>query len=110
MSWMLGAGGGRGGGGGDGRLLPTSAKWFAIIIAAISSILFSVDVWTLVEDDAAIWIAARYDGIWAVAVFWALKLGTYPLVFFAVRLLMALLYLGLTLMMALKLFSPGPRP
>lgn len=106
MSWMMGVGrGGGGAGGGDGRLLPSSAKWFAIIVAVIVSILFTPDIWSLVERPAAGWVGERYSGFWAKAMFWALKLGAYPLVFFGVRLLIALAYLGLSIGAAFRLFG-----
>lgn len=110
MNWMLGMGPGRSGGSqGDSRVLTTSGRWLATIISAFAMILLTPDLWSMTEDWAAGMISRRYSGFWAQAMFWAMKLGAYPLVFFATRMGIGLFFTSTAIGVALKLAASGQR-
>ncbi len=104
---MRGLFGGFGFGGGgapkDDRVLTTSGKWLATVIAAFVMIILTPDLWGWGKDWVIDLIANRYSGVWADIMFWAIKLGAYPLVYFATRMSIGLIFMGTALGAALKL-------
>lgn len=100
--------GGFGGGAAqDSRVLTTSGRWLATVIAGFAAILLTLDLWSWVEDAAASAVSRRYSGAWADVMFWALKLGVYPLVYFSTRMGIGLVFMGTALGAALKLAGRG---
>ena len=108
---MRGLFGGFGFGGGgaqrDNRVLTTSGKWLATVIAFFAMIILTPDLWDLLGDWITALIGARYDGVWADIMFWALKLGAYPMVYFSTRMLVGLIFMGTALCAALRLAGSG---
>lgn len=107
---MRGLFGGFGFGGGapkDDRVLTTSGKWLATVIAAFAMIILTPDLWGWAKDWITGVIHARYSGVWAEIMFWTLKLGVYPLVYFATRMGIGLVFMGTALGAALKLAGRG---
>lgn len=108
MIGMFGAtGGGSGGGGGKppNPLIAASGRWLATCIAVYATIFWTPDVWEHLEPSLSRAIAARYDGFGANLVYWLLKIAAYPLMYFGVRMGLALAFMGLAMGVMLKLFA-----
>ena len=83
-------------------LFTRSVDGFATM-AALAATIFAVPVaWVMVEDWAARELFRLYGEPMAIVMFWALKLGAYPLVFFAIRMSLATTYAALALSVAMR--------
>lgn len=106
MKWMMGAlGGGNQGAAQPNPLIATSGKWLATVIALFSTIFWTPDWWMFAESWIVDAIYARYSGMSAKTVYWALKIVAYPLTFFGTRMLLGLVFVSLVLGVTLKLFG-----
>ncbi|MGD1922804.1 MAG: hypothetical protein ACFB03_01255 [Paracoccaceae bacterium] len=92
-------------GGGDGEprsLFVRSVDGFATM-AALAATVFAVPVlWFGIESWVARELVRLYGDDMAIIMFWALKLGAYPLVFFAIRMSLATTYAALAISVAMR--------
>lgn len=103
MNWLMGAGGG--GGRPPNPLIATSGKWLATCVAVYATMFWTPDAWTVWEPTILRAILARYEGSGAVFVYWVLKIGAYPLMFFAVRMGLGIAFISLVLWIMNSLFK-----
>ncbi|MEO1318422.1 MAG: hypothetical protein AAFW01_17845 [Pseudomonadota bacterium] len=83
-------------------LFTRSVDGFATM-AALAATVFVVPVaWVMVEDWAARELLDLYGEPMAVVMFWALKLGAYPLTFYAIRMSLATTYATLAIGIAMR--------
>ena len=99
------AGGGGPGGPQPNPLIATSGKWFANVVGLWAAIFLTPDLWTMTEGMIWAAISARYDGLWAEAVYWLLKIAAYPLTFFGVRLSIGLAFVSAAMWLLLHVFG-----
>ncbi|MEM7729678.1 MAG: hypothetical protein AAF311_10440 [Pseudomonadota bacterium] len=104
MNWLFGMGGNGGGQRPPNALIATSGKWLASCVGLYAAVFWTPDVWAVWDDDIAGAILARYEGMLAVALFWLLKLAAYPLMFFAVRLILGVVFVTLVMGVMSSLF------
>lgn len=83
-------------------LFTRSMDGFATMAALIATVFAVPVLWAMVEDWAARELLRLYGESLAVIFFWALKLGAYPLVFFAIRMSLATTYAALALSLAMR--------
>lgn len=95
---------GRGGQNGS-PFIHSSGKWLAIVIAGVASVFVTPDLWRSFEPLIIENILARYQGGLAEAIYWALRLAAYPLVFFAVRMTLGVVFVTLVMGVVMKLFG-----
>lgn len=87
---------------GQTSLFTRSMDGFATM-AALGATVFAVPVaWEMVEEWVARELLRLYGDAMAVLMFWALKLGAYPLVFFAIRMSLATTYAALAISVAMR--------
>lgn len=103
MTWLMGLGGG--GQKAPSPLIATSGKWLATFIGAYAAIFWTPNVWVLWEDTIIRAILARYEGNLAAVVYWLLKIGAYPLMFFGVRMGLGIAFVSLVMWLMTKVFG-----
>ena len=103
MSWLLGMGGG--GGKPPNPLIATSGKWLATCVGVFAAIFWTPDLWIAWEDRITTAILARYEGGGAALVYWLLKIGAYPGMFFAVRMGLGITFISLVMWLMTKAFE-----
>ena len=108
MSWMMGLGGGGNGGKAPNPLIATSGKWLATCIALFAMVFWTPDLWSAFEETIYLAIRARYAPETTFILFWLLAIAAYPLMFFAVRMGLGLIFVGLVFGLITKLFGPRP--
>lgn len=104
MSWMMGLGGG-GGTKAPSPLVAGSGKWFATCVGVYAAVFWTVDIWVLFEPQIIRAITSRYDGNWAAAFYWLLKIAAYPLMFFAVRMVLGIVFVSLVMWIMMRVFG-----
>ena len=104
MNWLMGLCGG-GGGKAPKPLIATSGKWLATFVGIYAAIFWTPDAWAAWENTILRAIHARYDGGIAAFVYWLLKLGAYPLVFFAVRMGLGIAFVSLVMWIINRFFG-----
>lgn len=104
MNWLMGLGGGSGGKG-PNPLIAGSGKWLATCVGIYAAIFWTPDAWVAWENAILHAIHARYDGGSAAFVYWLLKLGAYPLVFFAVRMGLGIAFVSLVMWIINRFFG-----
>ncbi|MEL6416235.1 MAG: hypothetical protein AAFQ15_14955 [Pseudomonadota bacterium] len=107
MNWLMGFGGG-GGQKPPNPLIATSGKWLSTCVGIYAAIFWTPDAWMVWEDTIIRAIQARYDGNLAVAIYWLLKLAAYPLMFFAVRMVLGIAFVSLVMWIMMRTFGRKP--
>ena len=103
MNWLMGMGGG--GGNAPNPLIATSGKWLATCVAVYGTIFWTPDLWMALEGSILRAIHARYDGGAAAFVYWLLKIGAFPLMFFAVRMGLGIAFVSLVMWIMMRFFG-----
>lgn len=110
MSFMMGMGSG-GGGKPPSPLIAGSGKWLSTCVGLYAAVFWTVDVWALLEPGMLDMIYARYDGTWAQLIYWGLWLAAYPAMFFAVKMILGITFVSLTMWILTRVFGrSGGRP
>lgn len=104
MSWLFGLGGG-GGQKPPNPLIASSGKWLATCVGIYAAIFWTPDVWVAWEDTIIGAIRERYDENATVFFYWLLKLGAYPLMFFAVRMGLGIAFMSLVMWIMMRFFG-----
>ncbi len=94
-----------GGGQGGNRLIQSAGKWLAYVIAAVTAVFATPDLWTAWEPMIVQNIYTRYNGGLAETIYWGLRFAAYPLVFFTVSMTLGVVFVSLVLGIMLKLFG-----
>lgn len=97
MNWLMGLGGGGAGQKAPSPLIATSGKWFATCIGFYAAVFWTVDAWILLEQPIVDAIQSRYEGNAAFFLYWLLRIGAYPLMFFAVRMGLGIAFVSLVM-------------
>lgn len=106
MSWLFGLGGGGAGGGKPANpLIATSGKWLATCVALYAAIFWTPDVWSALDAGILRAVHARYARELANVLYWVLAIAAYPLMYFAVRMGLGILFVGLVVGLATKAFG-----
>lgn len=108
MNWLFGATGGGNGAPAPNPLIATSGKWLSTCVGIYAAVFWTVDVWTLLEPQILDAIYARYEGSAATFIYWLLKIAAYPLMFFAVRMGLGLVFISLVTWIIFRLFGKRP--
>lgn len=104
MNWLFGMGGNGGGQNPPNPLIAGSGKWLASCVGLYAAIFWTPDVWAIWEADIVDAILKRYSGNTAAILFWVLKLAAYPLMFFAVRMVLGVAFVALVMGVMSNLF------
>lgn len=107
MNWLMGLGGGTGQKA-PNPLITTSGKWLATCIGIYAAVFWTVDAWMLLEEPIVDAIQSRYERNAAVFLYWLLKIGAYPLMFFAVRMGLGIVFISLVMWIMMR-FVGGRR-
>lgn len=102
MNWLMGMGGA---GRAPNPLIATSGKWLATCVAVYATIFWTPDVWDAWETTILRAVHDRYDGTIATVISWLLMLGAYPLMFFAVRMGLGVVFVSIVMGVMMKLFG-----
>lgn len=99
--------GGLFGGAGGGQRPPSSLfirsmDGFATCAAAVATVFLVPVLWDGVEALVARELVRLHGEDMAILFFWAIKLGAYPLMFFAIRMSLATTYAALALTVAMR--------
>ena len=105
MNWLMGLGGGGAGGNAPSPLIATSGKWLATCVGVYATIFWTPDVWMTFEAMILNAIYVRYDGSTAAIVYWLLKLGAFPLMFFAVRMGLGVAFVSFVMWIMMRFFG-----
>lgn len=108
MNWLMGLGGGGAGQKAPSPLIATSGKWLATCVGIYAAVFWTVDAWMLLEGTIVDAIQARYEGNTVVFLYWLLKLGAYPLMFFSVRMGLGIAFVSLVMWIMMR-FVGGRR-
>lgn len=105
MSWLLGMGSGGGGGKPPNPMIAGSGKWLSIFVGLYAAVFWTVDIWEFLEPQIIDMIHDRYEGMLAEALYWILRLAAYPLVFFAVKMTLGIVFVSLVMGVMTKIFG-----
>ena len=94
-----------GGGQGGNRLIQSAGKWLAYVIAAVTAVFATPDLWVAWEPMIIQNIYARYNGGLAESIYWGLRLAAYPLVFLTVSMTLGVIFVSRVMGIMMKLFG-----
>jgi hypothetical protein len=77
----------------------------ATCLGVFAAFCWTPDAWTAWEETIVEAILARYEDGAAFFVYWLLKIGSYPLMFFAVRLGLGIAFISLVMWLMTSLFG-----